>query len=489
MRLAELLECLDGCLTADGAVKETEINGIQMDSRKIIPGNIFVAITGFNMNGHRFIKDAIVNGAAAVIGEEDLKLEVPYFRVTDSRLALGKLASAFYHYPSRKRKVIGITGTNGKTTVSYMLKHILESAGKTVSLFGTVSYVVNKEVYKPTNTTPDALQLQGLLAQSMDEYAILEVSSHALVQSRAEGLEIDYGLFTNLSHDHLDYHQTMEKYFKVKTQMFNYLKPEGKAIVSEISDWGCRMSEELARRKIPSLTLSDSKRTDLSIDRIKLNGITQFTVTIKGEKFKVDLPCPGLHNVYNAALAFLTAYDIGINPGQIVRALEEFPGVPGRFEMISHPNGATFIIDYAHTRDAIEYCLHTAKQHHARQITHIYGFRGGRDASKREDMVKASSSLCDQFILTLDDLNGVPEEEMIEEMHALNSRYGYQKGLVITDRTAAIQFAWENARNGDWVFITGKGPEEYKTDFILPVSSDKEALLYLQETCAEEQVV
>lgn len=489
MRLAKLLKCLEGYSTEGGMMRDTDISGIQMDSRKVGAGDLFVAIPGFKMDGHRFIKEAVENGAAAVIGEEELTLDIPYIRVHNSRLALGKLASEYYKYPSRKRKVIGITGTNGKTTVSYMLKHILESAGNTVSLFGTVSYIVNNEVYKPSNTTPDALQLQALLAKSKDEYAILEVSSHALVQSRVEGLELDYGLFTNLSHDHLDYHQNMENYFKAKTQMFNYLKAGGKAIVSELSQWGSRMSNELRRKDIPALSIGDLQGKDLSIDSIKLNGKTQFTVLIRKKRYIVHLPCPGLHNVYNAALAFLTAFDIGIDPDQIVQALENFPGVPGRFEMVPHPNGAIFIIDYAHTTDAIEYCLQTAKQQNARHITHIYGFRGGRDATKREDMIKASSILSDHFILTFDDLNGIPKEEMAEELHYLNSCYGFNKGRVMPDRTMAIQFAWENAQSGDWIFITGKGPEEYKTDFALPVTSDKEALLFLQDSQRKEQVV
>jgi UDP-N-acetylmuramoyl-L-alanyl-D-glutamate--2,6-diaminopimelate ligase len=487
MKLVELLESLGLGPKKDLQLKDIDILGIQKDSRKIKKGDLFVAISGYESDGHRYIAEAIENGAVAVVGELDISLDIPYVKVSDSRIALGKLASTFYGFPSKSKTVIGVTGTNGKTTVAFMIRHILESAGRTASLLGTVAYMINNEVYKPENTTPDALLLQELLSKSEDEFAILEVSSHALVQGRAEGLEIDYGLFTNLSHDHLDYHQTMDEYFQAKISMFDYLKPDGRAVISVLSEWGERLSTELQNKEIPFSSLACNGEHDLNIEDIILNGKTTFTLRTGGHKYQINLPCPGRHNVYNAALAFLTALNIGLAPQQIIRALEHFPGVPGRFEMVPHPSGATFIIDYAHTQDAIEYCLQTAKEHNARHITHIYGFRGGRDDSKREHMVRASSGMCDKFILTFDDLNGVPEEEMMGKLHHLNARFGQDKGLVIPDRTMAIQKAWNLARDGDWVIITGKGPEEYKSQFQLPVSSDKEALVYLQRESTQEQ--
>ncbi|HAQ08771.1 MAG TPA: UDP-N-acetylmuramoyl-L-alanyl-D-glutamate--2,6-diaminopimelate ligase [Bacillus bacterium] len=489
MRLSKVLEVLEGCIKTYSNHNNPDLKGIQMDSRKIKPGDLFVAITGFQMDGHKFIDEAIEKGAAAVIGERGLKLEVPYVQVNESRLALGKIASEFFNHPSRNHKVIGVTGTNGKTSVSYILRHILEQAGKSCSIIGTVSYIINNEVYKPSNTTPDALQIQELIAKSNDEFVILEVSSHALKQSRIEGLELDYGLFTNLSHDHLDYHPTIEDYFEAKTLMYNYLKADGAAVVSQLSEWGDKLAGLLANRNIPVYSIGYDNQHDLKIENITLNGQTKFDIIFGKRKYSLTYPSPGLHNVYNAAMAFLTAAKIGIKPEVIISSLKTFSGVPGRFEMISHPEGATFIVDYAHTRDAIEFCLQAAKEHQAATIKHIFGFRGERDKSKREHMVKASAGLSDEFILTFDDLNGVEDEEMLNELNELNEKFGMKKGKVITDRTLAIQFAWENAKKGEWVLITGKGPEEYQTMYELPARTDIETLQYLKKMQNKEKVI
>lgn len=489
MRLSTVLDALGGCIKKIRNDEDPILAGIQMDSRKVKPGDLFVAITGFQMDGHQFIEEALEKGASAVIGENELDIAVPYVQVMDSRLALGRAASLFHNHPSRKHTVIGITGTNGKTTVSYILKHILEHAGKSCSLLGTVSYIINNEVYKPSNTTPDALQIQELMAKSNDEFVVLEVSSHALKQYRIEGLELDYGLFTNLSHDHLDYHPTIEDYFEAKTLMYNYMKPSGAAIVSRLSEWGDELSRLLAVKEIPVYSFGYDEGHDLKIQDITLNGQTRFDIKLGEIVYSVTFPSPGLHNVYNAAMAFLTAVKIGIKPEVILAALNSFPGVPGRFEMISHPEGATFIVDYAHTEDAIEYCLHAAKEHNATKIKHIFGFRGDRDKSKREHMIKASAMLSDEFILTFDDLNGVAPAEMCRELKELNDKFGRNKGQIITDRTLAIQFAWENAKKGEWILITGKGPEEYQSVYELPASSDKETLFYLQKLKNKEKVI
>ncbi|WNF24213.1 UDP-N-acetylmuramoyl-L-alanyl-D-glutamate--2,6-diaminopimelate ligase [Mesobacillus jeotgali] len=489
MRLTKVLEALGGSVKKYKNDADPVLTGIQMDSRKVKPGDLFVAIKGFQIDGHKFITQAMDNGAAAVIGENELELEIPYIQVFDSRQALGRAASAFYDHPSRNHTVIGVTGTNGKTTVSYILRHILESAGKSCSLLGTVSYIINNEVYKPSNTTPDALQIQELIYKSKDEFVVLEVSSHALKQYRIEGLELDYGLFTNLSHDHLDYHPTIEDYFEAKTLMYNYMKKEGSAVVSRLGEWGDKLSSILRAKDIPVYSLGYDDCHDLKIEDIKLNGETRFDIKMGGITYPLTFPSPGLHNVYNAALAFLTAVKIGISPDAITEALKTFPGVPGRFEMISHPEGATFIVDYAHTKDAIEYCLQAAHEHEAVKVKHIFGFRGERDKTKREHMVKASAAMSDEFTLTFDDLNGISEDEMAKELQDLNVRFGKNKGKVITDRTLAIQNAWENAQSGEWILITGKGPEEYQSMYELPTTTDKETLLYLKKMQNKEKII
>lgn len=482
MRLSEVLLPLNKQL--DITIHEDPIiTGISNDSRKVQDGNIFVAISGYQSDGHDFIQDAIYKGAIAVIGEKPLKLEplsVPFFQVSDTRKALGIVSSKFYGNPSVNRKVIGVTGTNGKTTVSYMLKHILETSGRTCSLIGTVSYMINGEEYEPTNTTPDALQLQKLLAESDDDYIVIEISSHAVTQSRIEGLQLDYGVFTNLSHDHLDYHHSMEQYFSEKKRMFTYLKQNGKAVINTLNSWGDILAKNLFEKGVSVRTLGNNQKNDLMLEDVLLNEKTECYMKIKDDHYCLSINQPGMHNVYNAALAFLIALDIGVNTNEIIKALESFPGVPGRFEVIRHPSGARFIIDYAHTQDAIEYCLDAAKQQNAKRIVHIFGFRGNRDPSKREKMIMTSVKKSDQLILTLDDLNGTSEKEMISELMRLNRSVGIGKGKVISDRTLAIQEAWKQAKEGDYVLITGKGPERYERKFALPAESDIETICYLQ---------
>ncbi|MDZ5471863.1 UDP-N-acetylmuramoyl-L-alanyl-D-glutamate--2,6-diaminopimelate ligase [Bacillus sp. 31A1R] len=500
MHLIKLLEAIEEInVNRDSTMIDIHITGIAVDSRKVEKGNLFIAISGYETDGHKYIEDAVKRGAVAVIGEhQTINTTVPLFIVKNSREALGKISSMFYNYPSKKHKVIGITGTNGKTTTSYLLKHILEAAGKSCSLIGTVSYIINGEVYKPTNTTPDALQIQTLLSKSEDEFFIMEISSHALKQSRIEGIGLDYGIFTNLSHDHLDYHETMEQYFEDKSIMFNHLKEDGKAIINEICPWGKRLAKKL---HIPIRTLGsqsfevhneDNKKDGYHgciLKDIQLQGKVNFTLCMNGENYKIFYPFPGLHNIYNAAIAFLTAVEMGIEPMVVIKALASFRGAPGRFEIIHHPSGAIFVVDYAHTKDAFEHCLNSAKQQGAKRITHIFGFRGARDSSKRVDMVKTSAKHCDAVLLTLDDLNGVSENEISEELVNLNLYHCRGKGKVQLDRTLAIQQAWETAEEGDWVFITGKGLEEYDREFTLPARSDKEVILLLKENDKTEEKI
>ncbi|MBM7693074.1 UDP-N-acetylmuramoyl-L-alanyl-D-glutamate--2,6-diaminopimelate ligase [Peribacillus deserti] len=478
MKLAELKAAIAGSIIQDSVTEEISIQGLQIHSGLINPGDMFVAISGYTRDGHEYIQEAIERGASVIIGEKPLQLNVPYIQVENSRKALPRLAGAFYDYPSSKHKMIGITGTNGKTTISYMLRHILNYAGISCSVFGTISYIINGEEYPPTNTTPDALKLQELLAMSNDEYVIMEISSHALEQSRIDGLTLDYALFTNLAHDHLDYHHTMENYFRAKQRLFNFLNQDGQAIINSIDPWGRKLTSILKEKKVPAKIVAKEGKGDLLIEELSPEG-SGFRVSLNGKSYPVILAFPGKHNVYNAAMSILTCYEAGIPIETIIAALDSFKGVPGRFEMIEHPSGARFVVDYAHTEDAIEYCLNTAKEMGAQKVTHIFGFRGGRDQTKRGNMLDASLMYSDEVYLTIDDLNEVPLEAMLKDLEALKLKTSSGRVQVISDRTAAIRKAWLQAKKGDWVLITGKGPELYKEDFLLPVKSDLQALEYL----------
>jgi UDP-N-acetylmuramoyl-L-alanyl-D-glutamate--2,6-diaminopimelate ligase len=466
LKLNTLLDHIE--INRNDAIPDTEIKGISTNSKTIQIGEVFVAIPGFKVDGHNFIDKAIEVGASVIVGEKDLRdLTVPYIQVTSSRLALAKLACQYYGYPSKKKIVIGITGTNGKTTTSFMLKSILEACGRTCSIFGSINNVVNGQVFPSINTTPDALELQRQLALSEDEYTIIEVSSQGLTQYRVAGMEFDYCLFTNLDRDHLDYHQDMNEYFSVKASLFDQLKPDGKAIVNQYNHWGKKLKNQLKQKDEDIYILGDN----LKIKKSKTNGSTQI---IEGNQtYKLSLKILGYHNVLNASMAFLTARQMGLSSTSIIKALEMFPGVPGRFEIIEHPIGATIVIDYAHTAEAFYHCLQTAKDSCAKRVFHIFGFRGNRDTGKRREMVNVSQELSDVSILTFDDLDGVPYDEMEQSLHHLN-----QIGWVIPDRTLAIKEVLEQVIEGDWVFITGKGAETYELNFQIPTVSDIDTVQY-----------
>ena len=475
MKLNKLLQdIINQASLHDEDIEDIDIKGITNNSLEVEDGFLFIAIKGYQVDGHTYIDQAIKAGARAIIGERKIdKISVPYFQVENSRLILADLAQRFYPDKSNKT-IIGITGTNGKTTTSFMLKHILESCGKKCSLFGSVYNYINGEKSAPSvNTTMDALQIHREIARSNDEFVIMEVSSHALSQHRVKGINYDYALFTNLDHDHLDYHKDMDDYFSVKARLFKQLKKDGAAICNTNNNWGKKL-EELLSKNLNQISSVGKKESDLYIQQNKA-GDTHFVYKNKGV-YPVKLPIKGKHNIQNAALAFLTARNMGI-PGEfIIEALKSFPGVPGRFEVLEHPTGAQFIVDYAHTSDAFAQCLKTGREMGAKRIIHIFGFRGDRDVSKRQSMVEVSAKLSDLCILTLDDLGTESFEGMLEALHNLKP---LKNGKVIHDRTSAIEYAWEIARDGDWIFITGKGDELYKGTYNLPTKTDKDTITYL----------
>ncbi|TDL78770.1 UDP-N-acetylmuramoyl-L-alanyl-D-glutamate--2,6-diaminopimelate ligase [Peribacillus frigoritolerans] len=480
MKLLTLLEQTGHSILNQEELGSAEITGIDANSAKIKPGCLFVAISGFERDGHDYIKDAINKGAAAVVGEKDLTdLPVPYVRVANSRDTLANLAAHFYDYPSRKHIMIGITGTNGKTTTSFMLRHILRHAGYSCALFGTVHNVINGQAYSSKNTTPDALELQRLLAESKDDVVIMEVSSHGLSQKRLEGIEFDVGLFTNLAHEHLDYHNTIEEYFEVKQQLFSKLKQGGKAIISTHDEWGQKLAGLLKEKNIQVSTFGRSPMDDLEFTSENDVHCSNFEVTENGEELRFSMSIPGLHNIYNASMAYLTGRKIGVDSAKLIEGFRTFKGIPGRFEMYSHQKDATAVIDYAHTADAFEYILKTARDCGAKRIFHVFGFRGDRDESKRAEMMEISSRMSDCSILTFDDLNGVEQNEMIDELQAYLKSSGKEADLLVPDRTLAIQKAWELAEAGDWILVTGKGSEKYKDQYELPAESDQETFRLL----------
>ncbi|PYF02633.1 UDP-N-acetylmuramoyl-L-alanyl-D-glutamate--2,6-diaminopimelate ligase [Ureibacillus chungkukjangi] len=481
MRLKQLIKTLDIKSVLEPKVENLSILGIADNSVDVFKGYLFVAIEGFTADGHNYIPQAIENGACAIIGEKSMdSLPIPYIQVSNSRKALGIIANSFYKNPSSKKVMVGITGTNGKTTTSQMLKHIMESNGHSCSLIGTIHNEINGQVLKSNNTTPGTLALHKLLSESKDEVVIMEVSSHGLSQYRVEGIKFDFCLFTNLEHEHLDYHKTMEDYFQAKLLLFDYLKDSGQAIVNRDNEWGEKLIGILNERgkNVYSIGYSD-KNTLQIIDLIIEKSIIKFTE--KKNTNCLSSPIMGVHNMYNTVMSYSVAKLLGIEYKNIINSLRGFQGVKGRFQIIKLRNGVNVVVDYAHTAEAISNCITTAKKYGANKVTQIFGFRGNRDKSKREGMIFVAKELSDQFVLTLDDLNSVPEDEMIESLNIINSHCGNDQGIVIPDRTSAIKWAIENSAHNDWIIITGKGHENYNQKFHLPTKSDEETVLYIED--------
>lgn len=474
MKLHQLLQPLN--ITPQN-LPDLEVSGIQFQSNKVKNGNIFVAIKGLQDDGHKYINEAIEKGAIAIIGERPIILNsVPYFQVSDTREALAKLASTFYHHPSKTHKMIGITGTNGKTTTSYIIKHLLNAFDRSCALISTVENFINGKSYPSTATTPNALELQHLLKKSDDEYVVLEVSSHGLHQKRVEGIAFDYAVFTNLTHEHLDYHNSLDDYFQVKSGLFQKLKSDGKAIIFSNCPWGRRLIKKLRCENIPVYTYGSSLDDDLQyISRV---GNT-IKVSWLNMLWEFELSLPGKYNVYNCLAAILVALLEGVSISMIKQSLKHFRGVPGRFQIYRHPSNIHFIIDYAHTPDGLEKFLKAVKQLSYKRIIHIFGFRGNRDITKRGLMLNISNQYSQQTILTIDDLNGVQKETMIHQLEELLKNYGCEHTVIISDRTLAIKYAWDLAKAGDVIVITGKGPELYQEKFQLPARSDTETIHYL----------
>ena len=461
---------------------EQIITGITDSSRDITEGMVFVAIAGFEQDGHDYIPHAVAQGAALVVGEHDcpVALSIPYLKVANSRQALGQLADKFYQHPSGRKRVIGITGTNGKTTTAFFLKHLLEQQGFGVSLIGTIYNEINGIQYPTPNTTPNAEKVHELIAASKDDFVVIEVSSHGLTQYRLEGVAFDYALFMNLQHDHLDYHKTMAAYFEAKALLFEKLKPDGKAVVNIDDAWGLKLAQRLVSKGVAVITVGHQDDAVLSIKKMTNQEVT---LAVSDETSALDPHMPGEHNLYDIAMAGAVIQDLGYPLADVTEQMRTFAGVPGRYEIVHLKDGVHCIIDYAHTPEAVTSILTSMHRDGAQRITHIFGFRGNRDASKRDEMIAASTGQSARLILTTDDLNSIPEAVMRQEYADYQQKIaGMHKIDVIMDRTLAIQTAVNEAREGDWILVTGKGHEKYKTAYTLPTASDKETVLYLKNS-------
>lgn len=442
---------------------ELEITAIQFDSRKIKNGDLFVATRGTAVDGHHFIQKAIDNGATAILCEEmplDKSEGITYVCVKNSAEALGQIASAWYDYPSKKMKLVGVTGTNGKTTTATLLYKMFLQLGYGVGLLSTVCNYINEEAVEATHTTPDALELNALLAKMVDkgcEYAFMEVSSHSVEQRRIAGLDFDGAIFTNLTRDHIDYHETFENYLKAKKRFFDDLKSEAFALTNLDDKNGMVMLQNTkAKKHSYSLrTMADFKTKILEED---FDGML-----LNMNDREVHVSFIGKFNAYNLTAVFGSAVLLGVEEIEALRILSSLVSVSGRFETLRPPEGYTAIVDYAHTPDALSNVISTINDilQNGKLIT-VIGCGGNRDKGKRPMMAREAVDGSWKAILTSDNPRDEEPQDILNDMLDGLDNEQKKKSLTIVDRREAIKTACSLAQKGDVVLVAGKGHEDYQ---------------------------
>lgn len=450
-----------------GGNMETEVKGIAYDSRQVRPGYVFVAVEGFSTDGHRFINQALGAGAVAVVMQKEVSLpsDVAYVRVADSRLALAHLSARFYGYPCQKLKIIGVTGTNGKTTTTHLLMAIYKKAGEKVGLIGTIANWIGERRLPVTHTTPESLDLQRLLAEMVAEgvtTVVMEVSSHALALNRVAGCAFNCGVFTNITQDHLDFHKDMEDYLAAKAKLFRELGAGGKAALAVINADDPRSGKIKAACRVPVYTYGLSQQAEVRAEDIKVTprGVS-FTALTPWGKARVNLKLTGHFNVYNALAALTASVADGVPLQLAVQALEGVEGVRGRFELVDCGQDFSVIVDYAHTPDGLENVLHTARQITSGRLICLFGCGGDRDRAKRPLMGEIAARLSDLPIITSDNPRTEDPLQIIAQIEEGVKRVRLDY-LVVPDRREAIRLAIKEARAGDTVLIAGKGHEDYQ---------------------------
>jgi UDP-N-acetylmuramoyl-L-alanyl-D-glutamate--2,6-diaminopimelate ligase len=445
------------------------VAGLACDSRVVQPGDLFFALQGSRENGIRFLSEAVEKGAVAVVIDADLaKVDlpgIPVIRVPDARTAMADLAAAYHGNPSASLAVAGVTGTNGKTTTAWIIRHLCDAVGRACGLVGTVEYVLPGVVEPASRTTPESIDLERMLATMRDggfKAASLEVSSHALVQQRVRGVEFDAAIFTNLTQDHLDYHGTMEDYFDAKSLFFTMLagqlRKKGKAVVNSDDRYGRRLLDRITG--VPVITYGQGSNCNFRASNIRYAATgTTFALDAKGRSYLVRTPLIGLFNVYNTLAALAATSVMGLELRRAIAAAATIPQVPGRLERVPGRRNFQAFVDYAHTPDALENVLRSLRQLEPARIITVFGCGGDRDHSKRPLMAAAAERHSDKVIITSDNPRSEDPLSIIRES---------EKGLTgkshecFVDRESAIARAVELAGPDDVLLIAGKGHETYQ---------------------------
>jgi len=452
MHLEALLKEVD-IIKSEGKVNG--ITGVTDDSRKVTPGYLFVALRGGKADGHKFIGEAVKNGAVALLVEEEVTTNIPYFVVPNTRKTFSRIVSNYYGNPSEHMKIIGITGTNGKTTTSYLLSSIYSDS----ICFSTIKYFTQDKEIKATNTTPSPLILQKELYNALNKgikIAILEVSSHGIVQNRISYIDFDYGVFTNISRDHLDYHKTFKEYMDAKSRFFESLGKEKMALIN-IDDSNAPYFIKNTKSRVVTYGFKKGNIQGTIIE----NTIGGLILSIEGMGRKLELRSSliGSHNAYNILAAAAVAIGDNVSGSRIIEGIEKAPPPPGRMEKIDIPEPISVIVDYAHSPEALNSVISSLKDFGHQRVITVFGAGGDRDRGKRAIMGMVASKLSDIVILTSDNPRSEDPQAIIEDI--LN---GVDGGNLyrIPDRKEAIFKALDIAKEGDIVLIAGKGHEEYQ---------------------------
>jgi len=431
---------------------DVEIEALAYSSERVTPGALFFCVPGFRSDGHDFAPDAVRRGAVALVCERPLGLGVPEVIVEDVRAAMAPAAVRFYGDPTGELDVVGITGTNGKTTTAFLVRHLLEAGGRQCGLLGTVKSVVGGREEEVERTTPEAIDLQATFRRMLDggdRACAMEVSSHALELGRVAGIRFACRVFTNLSQDHLDFHETMDAYFAAKRRLF---EGEGPAVVNADDEYGRTLAAEIDCRTFAIERDADYRALDVEFD---LTG-ARFRCVTPGGEAELSSPLPGRFNVSNALAAIAAVSELGVGLDAIAAALPRFEGVPGRFQPVDEGQGFGVLVDYAHTPDALENVLRAARELTQGRLHVVFGAGGDRDTDKRPKMGEAARRLADRVLVTSDNPRSEDPDAIIDQVMA-GAGQGAER---ITDRRAAIAHAIETAAPGDVVVIAGKGHEQ-----------------------------
>ncbi|AQS93898.1 UDP-N-acetylmuramoyl-L-alanyl-D-glutamate--2,6-diaminopimelate ligase [Polaribacter sp. BM10] len=441
-----------------------DVNAVVFDSRNIVKNDVFVALKGVSVDGHLFIEKAIGLGATVIVCQEfplEIIEGITYVKVVDTNVALAIIASNYYDNPSSKLPLIGVTGTNGKTTIATLLYQLFKKAGYKVGLLSTVKVLVDNDEFKATHTTPDSVAINSYLDKMVDagvDFCFMEVSSHGIHQKRTEGLVFAGGIFTNLSHDHLDYHETFAEYRNVKKEFFDALPKNAFALTNLDDKNGSYMLQNTrATKKTYALkTIADFKakilEKQLSGTLITVDGVEVWTKLI------------GVFNIYNLTAIIATAELLGLEKLEVLTIVSQLESVSGRFEYVVSKDGVTAIVDYAHTPDALKNVLETINDIRTgnEQVITVVGCGGDRDKTKRPKMANIAAQLSNQVVFTSDNPRTENPQTILEEMEAGVSSENYRKTLTVLDRKQAIKTACKFSNAGDIILIAGKGHENYQ---------------------------